>query len=134
LKTLLTYGKNYRKIWKDFPIFRIISSLFRGLRRLSGPSRNLKRPLQNAPFCPIPASGSNFNPQNTLCIPVVKIFALTRGVLAPRPCGQLDSCPILLSCRIVLGLEPRLNIKYRFNWAGKIGHFSKVSRGYHANL
>jgi len=32
------------------------------------------RPLQNAPFCPIPASGSNFNPQNTQCIPVVKIF------------------------------------------------------------
>jgi hypothetical protein len=28
-----------------------------------------------APFCPIPASGSNFNPQNTQCIPVVKIFA-----------------------------------------------------------
>jgi len=27
------------------------------------------RPLQNAPFCPIPASGSNFNPQNTQCIP-----------------------------------------------------------------
>ncbi len=46
----------------------------------------LWRPLQNAPFCPIPASGSNFNPQNTQCIPacpvgpadrtgVVKIFA-----------------------------------------------------------
>ena len=44
-----------------------------------------KRPLQNTPFCPIPASGSNFNPQNTPCIPacpvgpadrtgVVKIF------------------------------------------------------------
>ena len=33
------------------------------------------KPLQNAPFCPIPASGSNFNPQNTICIPVVKIFA-----------------------------------------------------------
>jgi len=33
------------------------------------------RPLKNAPFCPIPASGSNFNPQNTTCIPVVKIFA-----------------------------------------------------------
>jgi hypothetical protein len=31
--------------------------------------------LKNAPFCPIPASGSNFNPQNTKCIPVVKIFA-----------------------------------------------------------
>jgi len=26
-----------------------------------------------------------------------------------------------------LGLEPRLNIKYGFNWAGKIEHFSKVS-------
>jgi len=33
------------------------------------------RPLQNAPFCPIPASDSNFNPQNTQCIPAVKIFA-----------------------------------------------------------
>ena len=33
------------------------------------------RPLQNAPFCPISVSGSNFNPQNTKCIPVVKIFA-----------------------------------------------------------
>jgi len=33
------------------------------------------RPLQNAPFCPISASHSNFNPQNTQCIPAVKIFA-----------------------------------------------------------
>jgi len=33
------------------------------------------RLLKNAPFCPIPASGSNFNPQNTKCIPVVEIFA-----------------------------------------------------------
>jgi hypothetical protein len=33
------------------------------------------RPLQNAPFCPISVSGLNFNPQNTKCIPVVKIFA-----------------------------------------------------------
>jgi len=97
------------------------------------------KPLQNAPFCPIPESDSNFNPQNTQCIlacpvgpadrtGVVKIFALTRGVHAPRPYGQLDSCPILLSCRIVLGLEPRLNIKYGFNWASKIEHFSKVSK------
>jgi hypothetical protein len=31
--------------------------------------------LQNAPFRPISASGSNFNPQNTQCIPAVKIFA-----------------------------------------------------------
>ncbi len=33
------------------------------------------RPLQNVPFCPISASGSNFNPRNTPGIPVVKIFA-----------------------------------------------------------
>jgi hypothetical protein len=33
------------------------------------------RPLKNTPFCPISASGSNFNPRNTQCIPVVKIFA-----------------------------------------------------------
>jgi hypothetical protein len=31
--------------------------------------------LQNAAFCPISASGSNVNPQNTQCIPAVKIFA-----------------------------------------------------------
>jgi len=33
------------------------------------------RPLQNPTFCPISTSGSNFNPQNTQCIPVVKIIA-----------------------------------------------------------
>jgi hypothetical protein len=33
------------------------------------------RLLQNAPFCPISVLGSNFNPQKTLCIPVVKILA-----------------------------------------------------------
>jgi hypothetical protein len=33
------------------------------------------RPLKNALFSPITASGSNFNPRNTLCIPMVKIFA-----------------------------------------------------------
>jgi len=84
------------------------------------------RPMQNAPFCSIPASGSNFNPQNTQCIPacpvgpadrtgVVKIFALTRGIHAPRPGGQLDSCPNLLSCRFALVLN-------------KIERFSKVSQ------
>jgi hypothetical protein len=33
------------------------------------------RPLQNAPFCSTSASGSNFKPRNTQCIPTVKIFA-----------------------------------------------------------
>jgi hypothetical protein len=34
-----------------------------------------ERPLKNAPFCSISASGSNFNPRNTQCTPVVKIIA-----------------------------------------------------------
>jgi len=35
-----------------------------------------KRPIsKSALICPISASGSNFNPRNTTCIPVVKIFA-----------------------------------------------------------
>ena len=34
-----------------------------------------QRPLHNVPFCPISASGSNFNPRNIQYIPVVKIFA-----------------------------------------------------------
>jgi hypothetical protein len=33
------------------------------------------RQFQNVPFCPISASGSNFNPRNTQCIRVVKISA-----------------------------------------------------------
>ena len=33
------------------------------------------RPLKNTLFCPISASGSDFNPQNTQCIPAAKIFA-----------------------------------------------------------
>jgi hypothetical protein len=37
------------------------------------------KPLQNAPFCPISVSGSNFNPQNTKFIPAVKIFAFPSG-------------------------------------------------------
>jgi hypothetical protein len=36
---------------------------------------NKERPLQKAPFCPISASGSNFNPRNIQYIPAVKIIA-----------------------------------------------------------
>jgi hypothetical protein len=43
-----------------------------GMKNVSGEGL---RPLQNIPFCPISASGSDFNPQNTQGIPLVKIFA-----------------------------------------------------------
>jgi len=33
------------------------------------------RPLKNTTFCLVSALGSNFSPQNTQCIPAVKIFA-----------------------------------------------------------
>jgi len=34
----------------------------------------VKRPLKNAPFYPIPASYSKFNPRNIQYIPAVKFF------------------------------------------------------------
>jgi len=59
------------------------------------------------------STGSNFNPQNTPCIPAC-------------PVGPADRTGVV-KIFAFLALEPRLNIKYGFNWAGKIEHFSKVS-------
>jgi hypothetical protein len=39
---------------------------------LSFPETLKMRPLQNGTFCPISASGSNFNPRNIQYIPVVE--------------------------------------------------------------
>jgi hypothetical protein len=69
--------------------------------------------LQNTPFCPISTSGSNFNPRNTKCIPAC-------------PVGPADRTGVVKIISF-LELEPRLNIKYGFNWAGKNEYFSKVS-------
>jgi len=38
---------------------------------------------------------------------------LTRGIHAPRPCGQPDGCPIPLSCGIVLDLAKNCSF---LNW------------------
>ena len=57
--------------------------------------------LSNSGVRLIPLCGT----QNTPGIPAVRIFALTRGFLAPRPGGQPGGCPIPLSCEIVLGLQ-----------------------------
>ncbi len=35
----------------------------------------LSETFEKTLFCPISASGSDFNPQNTQCIPAVKILA-----------------------------------------------------------
>ncbi len=75
--------------------------------------RYAQRPLKNPLFCPITASGSDFNPQNTRCIPAVarsEVTALNLRVDSPaglrdRPCGQPDGCPIPLLCGIALELE-----------------------------
>jgi hypothetical protein len=40
---------------------------------------------------------------------------------------EILNCMSAVKIFAFLGLEPRLNIKNRFNWAGKIEHFSKVS-------
>jgi hypothetical protein len=54
-----------------YPLFSFVGCRY-GINGRRGSST---RPLQNVAFCPISASGSNFNPQNTQCIPSVKIFA-----------------------------------------------------------
>jgi hypothetical protein len=59
-------------------------------------------------------SGSNFNPQNTPCIPA-----------CPVECEAYSSGAVKIFA--FLELEPRLNSKYEFNRAGKNEHFSKVS-------
>jgi hypothetical protein len=70
-------------------------------------SKEGKQSLKNAPFCPIPASGSNFNPRNTQCIPACPVGPADRtGVANPPKFG---------------GGSPSLDLK-------KIEHFSKVSK------
>ncbi len=64
---------------------------------------------QKKPLCP--HYGKEMNiwevPPFSFCddLGLGKIFTLTWGVHTSRRCGQLVSCPILLSCRIALGLE-----------------------------
>jgi|GEM_PF-2764953 len=76
---------------------------FKGMQYVDGPvcSRaHAGRPLQNAPFCPIPASDSNFNPPPNFGGLILKI----------------------LSVFLWLKFSPSLVLN-------KIEHFSKVSPG-----
>jgi len=45
----------------------------------AAPEDGTGEPLQNAPFWPISASDSNFNPRNIKYIPVVEILAFPSG-------------------------------------------------------
>ena len=61
---------------------------------------------------------------------MVEIFTLTRGVHAPRPYGQLDSCPILLFCRIALELEQKLPFFKDLIKLSSIGHLFNLFSGH----
>jgi hypothetical protein len=84
-------------------------------------------PERKLSFSPISASDSNFNPRNTQCMSVVKIFVLTRGFHAPRPSGQLESCPNLLSCRFALILTK--NPGFRSGTTYEIFYPSNITAG-----
>jgi len=65
---------------------------------------------------PTSASDSNFNPRNILYIPAYPAC----------PVAPADGTGVI-EIFTFLKLEPRLNIKYGFNWASKNYHFPKVS-------
>ena len=70
--TLWPEPKNSAKAKQGHPLSKNPSVRYALLQVLR---RQIVRPLKNILFCPTFASGSDFNPQNTKCIPVVKIFA-----------------------------------------------------------
>jgi hypothetical protein len=69
--------ENHQLIVNGFKLVKIIftTKSTKSIYKLLRAHAKIMRPLQNAPFRPISVSGSNCNPQNTQCIPVVKIFA-----------------------------------------------------------
>jgi hypothetical protein len=69
------------------------------------------RPLQNAPFCPMPASGSNFNPRNTQC-------------MSACPVGPADRTGVV-KIFAFLGIEPRVNIKTDSTGQAKLDIFQR---------
>ena len=58
------------------PASAIVDPLFEDGATRSCDHYSEARPLQNIPFWPISASGSNFNPRNIQHIPVVEIIAI----------------------------------------------------------
>jgi len=61
--------------------------------------------LQNATFCPISVSGSNFNHRNIQYIPVVDIFAFLeleqklvfcKGLVGPQPSALISNFDVIL--------------------------------------
>ena len=98
-------------LWGQTQILPACSSKARPFGRAEGSFIKLHTILSGREALPngrTPALwAGSFYPRNTQCMPAVKIFVLTRGVHAPRPCGQPDGCPIPLSCGIALELESR---------------------------
>jgi len=75
------------------------------------------RPLQKTPFCPISTSYSNFNPRNTQCIPVVKIFPFLeleqKSTTTPKK-GGLNGDPERVFDKTILTAEPQRSQSFWF--------------------
>jgi len=71
MATLLEMVKNSSSFFRS--CLRVV--FFFAIRPSFSKAYELMRQFQNAPFGPISAAGSNFNPRNIQHIPVVKIFA-----------------------------------------------------------
>jgi nicotinamide-nucleotide amidase len=71
--------------------FIFVKLFYLGENRYGGKNtKHGERPLQNAPFCPITASGSNFNPRNIQYIPPVEIcLDEDAGIKLVRQIGKL---------------------------------------------
>ncbi len=84
------------------------------------------KPLHITPFCSISASGPNFNPQNTQCIPAVArseatalYYRVDSELPCPSPCRvRLRQIQFCYPAKLLLNLN-------------EIEHFSKVSTSRH---
>jgi hypothetical protein len=79
--------------------------------------------LQNATFCPIPAHA----PWNAKPIPLGSDEDFNSPPNFEELILKIPKRIPAVKIFVFLELEPRLNIKYRFNGAGKIERFEKVS-------
>jgi hypothetical protein len=81
------------------------------------------RPFQSIPFCPISAN----TPWNAKPIPLGSDEDFNSPPNFEELILKIPKRIPAVKIFVFLELEPRLNIKYRFNGTGKIERFKKVS-------